>query len=184
MNKEITQLLSDYSLGDNRALDALFPMVYEELRLMAHHHLRKSWSMETVCATALINEAYLKLVARKENSYANRAHFFAVSATAMRQIIINYAERKNAQKRGLDWQRVTFDDALVSETHSLELLTTINDALSEIEEIDAALARLVELRFFAGMTEAEIALITAVSERTVRRRWRKAKALLMKVLAD
>jgi len=181
-NQDITQLLSDYQSGNERALNALFPAVYDELKQIAGRHLRKSWSVDTISATALVNEAYLKLIRQEEDSYANRAHFFAVAATAMRHIIINYAQQKKTGKRGQGWQQVTYEEAILANEHSPVLLLKINQALEEISTLDEKLARLVELRFFAGMTEVEIATVEGVSERTVRRNWKKAKALLMQAL--
>jgi RNA polymerase sigma factor (TIGR02999 family) len=146
--------------------------------------LGKSWSVDTICATALINESYLKMIGGTPQGFSNRAHFYAIAATAMRQIVINYAEKKQTQKRGGDWLRVTIEDDVFGDEHQLETLTMVNDALDEIAQVDEKLASLVEMRFFAGMTELEIAEVMGITDRTVRRNWKKAKALLMHALAE
>ena len=156
----------------------------QELHQIAHRQLVKSWSVDTICATVLVNEAYIKLVNSQQVSFSNRAHFFAIAATAMRQIIINYAQQKQTKKRGDGWQKVTYEEAFISDQQHPELLLSVSYALDEVEAIDPDLARLVEMRFFAGMTEAEIAAIMGVTDRTVRRNWKKAKALLMHALSE
>lgn len=124
----------------------------------------------------------MKLINAQKLEIVNRAHFFALAATAMRQILINYAEQKKAQKRGGDWLQVTYQETLLQSQHKLETLLSINEALDQVRAIDAKLADLVELRFFAGLTEVELAEIFGVNERTLRRNWTKAKVLLAKVL--
>ncbi|MDN3638613.1 ECF-type sigma factor [Simiduia curdlanivorans] len=183
-NLDITQLLNEHLQGKDDVLDRIFPVVYEELRKIARSQLRKVWSVDTICTTALVNEAYLKLLNNQQAQPGNREHFFAIAATAMRHVLINYAEQKNAQKRGGDWQQVTYAEADLQGDHNVSTLLAVNDALEEIRAIDAQLARLVEMRFFGGMNEAEIALVFAVNERTVRRNWQKAKALLSQALMN
>ena len=179
---EFTQLLSDCQKGETGSMEYLFPVVYQELRDIARQQLRKAWSVETISTTALVNEAYLKLVNHQQSSPSNRAHFFAIAATTMRHVLINYAEQKQAQKRGGDWQQVTFNDAAIKEEKNTNTLLAVNEALAQVKMVDGELARLVELRFFAGMTESEIAALFDLSERSVRRNWIKAKALLAKAL--
>jgi RNA polymerase sigma factor (TIGR02999 family) len=118
----------------------------------------------------------------EKTTIENRVHFFALAATVMRQIIINYAEQKNTRKRGGDWQRVTLEEDIEKTDQNTLTLLAVNDALKELAEIDEDLARLVELRFFSGMTEQEIATLYSVSDRTVRRNWQKAKLLLIRAL--
>ena len=180
----ITQLLADYRNGHEQAMESLFPIVYEELRRIARKQLYRVSGVNTLCATALVNEAYLKLLKCHSSQASDRVHFFAIAATAMRQILINYAQQKHAQKRGGDWLKVTFEEALSTEECGIDQLLAINRALEELEQLDENLARLIELRFFAGLTEIEVASIFEVNERTVRRNWKKAKALLVKILAD
>jgi len=183
-NKDITQLLSAYRSGESEALDPLYSAVYRELHLIAKRQVAKSWSVDTICATSLISESYLKLFSDDKGSFANRDHFYAVAATAMRQIILNYAQHKAAQKRGGDWQRVTVEHTLAADQHSASTLLRVSEAIEEIASVDSSLAQLVEMRFFAGMNESEIATIMGVSDRTVRRNWKKAKALLIQILSD
>jgi len=164
-------------------MDTLFPLVYEELRRIARRQRRRI-SSDTLDTTALVHEAYLKLIDQKQASWQDRAHFFAVSAIAMRQILINYAERKHAQKRGGDWRRVTFNDALGPPGgQGAETLLAVDEAMKHLKEVDARLAQIVEYRFFGGLTEVEIGCVLGLSERTVRREWSKAKAFLSRALS-
>ena len=183
-NQDITTLLNNRELDQVELMNRLFPAVYHELHYIAHKQLRSSWSAGTICTTALVNEAWIKLIKSPQSHLANRSHFYAVAAKAMRQILINYAEERQALKRGGDWQKVTFDDALIQPEQNLQNLLAVNDALVKVEAIDAGLAALVEMRFFAGMTENEIADALNVTDRTVRRNWIKAKALLGRLLND
>ncbi|MCO7225490.1 ECF-type sigma factor [Pleionea sp. CnH1-48] len=180
---DITQLLSDSQSGDSKAVEELYPIIYDELHRIAHQQLQKVWAVETLCTTALVNEAYLKLIKFDNNKANNRNHFFAIAAKAMRQILINYAEQKQAQKRGGEWQKITQDDSLSSTQHNIELLLSVHYALEELETLDEELCKLVELRFFAGMTEEELASLFEVSPRTIRRNWKKARALLAQAMA-
>lgn len=182
-SSDITSLLIDARDGNSAALDEIYPHVYQELRRIARGQLRRMWDMGTINTTALVNEVYLKLVDQTQCQWVDRAHFLALSAKAMRQILINYAEQKRAQKRGGDWQKMTFEDALASPMMSAETLLAVERALQQLANLDESLCRLVELRFFGGLTEAETACALGVSERTVRRNWRKAKALLAHGLA-
>lgn len=180
---DITSLLIESRNGNSAALDEIYPQVYQELYRIARAQLRRMWDLGTISTTALVNEVYLKLVDQTQCQWVDRAHFLALSAKAMRQILINYAEQKRAQKRGGDWQRVTFEDALATPVVNAETLLAVEDALQQLAALDENLCRLVEFRFFGGLTEAEIACVLGVSERTVRRNWRKAKALLAHTLA-
>jgi len=180
-NKKVVNITEFFKNGRNAetgALDQLFPHIYNELRKLAHKQLQRSWSDETICTTALVNEAYLKLANGALSKLSNRAHFFAVAATAMRQILINYAEQKSAKKRGRDWLKVSFAESNLGDMGGADNLLQVNEALEDIRSIDEELAQLVELRFFGGLTEVEIAQVFKVNERTVRRNWKKAKALL------
>ncbi|MFS1526346.1 ECF-type sigma factor [Microbulbifer sp. 2304DJ12-6] len=165
----------------------LFPTFYQELKCLAHSQLKKAWSIETMQTTALLHETYLKL----NESYphirvSNKQHFFCLCAKAMRHVLINYAEQKQTQKRGGDVVRVAYTEELYEPdmytSHSLDTLLAINEVLEKLRKIDEKLTELVELRFFAGFTEAELAQIYHVSERTIRRHWKKAKALLVLTL--
>ena len=181
---DITTLLASWKSGQATAMNALFPLVYEELRRISRRQRRRVWS-GTMDTTALVHEAYLKLVDQKQAGWQDRAHFFAVSAIAMRQILINYAESKRTQKRGGNWRRVTFDDARGSPvTHGAETLLAVDEAMERLRKVDERLASIVEYRFFGGLTEAEIGCVLGLSERTVRREWRKARAFLSSTLSD
>lgn len=179
---EISLLLKGLENGDNKALGSLYAELYQELKHLARKQLQNSWGVETISTTALVNEAYLKLNKSDKLHIENKAHFFALAATAMRQILINYAQQKYAQKRGGDWLQVTYEDMSAPSQHKLEDLLAINQAVEEIRTIDERLAQLIELRFFAGMTESEVSDIFGVTERTLRRNWKKAKALLATIL--
>ena len=176
------ELLTRPEQDEVETCELLFPIVYEELKKIAHNQMRNAWSLHTMQTTALINETYLKLSGQPNAGGKNQRHFFAICAKAMRQILINYAEQKNAQKRGGHMRDVTYDEVVYqSESQaefSIETLLAVDQALRQLEDIDEDLCKLVELRFFAGLTEAEIAKMLGVSERTVRRDWSKAKALL------
>ncbi|MDJ0808272.1 MAG: ECF-type sigma factor [Gammaproteobacteria bacterium] len=164
----------------------LFPAAYQELKRLAHSQLRKAWSIETIQTTALLNETYLKLIAHQPLVCSDKRHFFALCAKAMRQILINYAEQKQTQKRGGDLVRVTYAEVLhqsdMHDNYRLDTLLTIDQALEQLSGVDEKLSELVELRFFAGLTEADLAQLFEVNERTIRRNWSKAKALLALVL--
>lgn len=181
---DITQLLQAFRQGDRGAMDAIFPMLYDELRLTAHRQLRRRQRGQTLDTTALVHDAFLKMVDQKSADWKDRQHFMAVSATAMRHILVDYARRRTAQKRGGDEQRVTFDEALLEgQSKALEILA-LDEALEALGKLNQRLSQLVELRFFAGMSVEEVAEHLGVSDRTVKRDWRKARAFLHQVLMD
>lgn len=180
---EITTLLALLQEGRQDAWEQLYRLAYDELRRIARSQLRRLRPGQTLDTTALVHEAYLRLVDQTHTKWQDRAHFFAVSAVAMRRILINYAERQRSLKRGGGWERVDFDDArIASEERALALLN-VDAALTRLAALDERLSRVVEYRFFGGMTESEIAAVLHVTERTVRRDWQKAKGLL-KLLLD
>ncbi|MBX2849325.1 MAG: sigma-70 family RNA polymerase sigma factor [Acidiferrobacterales bacterium] len=181
---DITHLLSASQRGEKEALGSLYSLVHDELYKIAQRQMAKSWSVETICATALINESYLKLYSAGKQNFSDRSHFYAVAATAMRQIVLNYAERKSTNKRGGDWRRVSIDQTIAADQHSADVLIDVSKAIDDVARIDDGLAKLIEMRFFAGMTEKEVATVIGVSDRTVRRNWIKAKALLAQSLSD
>lgn len=179
---QVTQLLLDHQAGDARAFDRLFPIVYDELHRIAHRHLQRERAGHTLKTTALVHECYLDLADHEGSTWEGRAHFLAVASKAMRHILIDYARKRNAQKRGGGQHRVTLDEGMMSvEAQAAELLS-LNDALSQLEALDARLAQVVECRFFGGMTVQETALALGTSERTVRRDWQRAKAYLYRTL--
>ena len=178
VSPQVTQLLSRWSLGDQSALQELTPLVYDELRRLAHRHMSGARPDHTLQTTALVNEAYLKFAQQTHPNWSNRVHFFAVAARAMRQILINYALSSNAQKRGGGVAKVELDEAaLVSAAQSREIVE-LHEALERLGELDSRKAQVVELKYFGGLKEDEIAEALKVSSETVRREWRFAKAWL------
>lgn len=178
VSPQVTQLLSRWSLGDQSALQELTPLVYDELRRLAHRYMSGARPDHTLQTTALVNEAYLKFAQQTHPNWSNRVHFFAVAARAMRQILINYALSYNAQKRGGGVAKVELDEAaLVSVAQSREIVE-LHEALERLEELDSRKAQVVELKYFGGLKENEIAEALKVSSETVRREWRFAKAWL------
>ncbi len=176
---ETTQLLRAWSSGDERALDELMPRVYRELRRLAGHVLKNERLVQTLQATDLVHEAYLKLVDVKQLDWRHRAHFFAVSATVMRRIVMDRARRRVTAKRGGDGTRISLDAGLdFSGARSRELIA-VDDALTALAAIDPRKARVVELRFFVGLDVQETAEVVAVSPETVMRDWKMARAWLL-----
>jgi RNA polymerase sigma factor (TIGR02999 family) len=175
---EVTQLLVAIRDGEREALDRLLPLVYEELRRMAQRQLGRERADHTLHATALVHEAYLKLAGGSLNA-VDRSHFLAISARAMRQVLVEYARRRNAEKRGGGWERTTLNDGDNAVEFSPDELLSLDAALSELEPRQR---EVVEYRFFGGMDEQEVATVMGISDRTVRRDWVKARAWLYKKL--
>ncbi len=176
---EVTRLLLAWSEGDQEALDRLVPLVYAELRRLAQGHMRRERDGHTLQTTALINEAYLRLIDAGQMRLENRTHFFAVASRLMRQILVDFARSRGYQKRGGGAQQVSLDEALVIGQPRDEDLVALDEALSALAEVDERKARVVELRFFGGLTEDETAEALKVSLGTVRRDWRLAKSWLL-----
>jgi len=180
---EVTALLVAWSEGDQEALDRLVPLVYAELHRLAKSYMRKERAGQTLQTTALIHEAYVRLIDAQEVQWQNRSHFFGVAARIMRQILVATAREHGAHKRGGRPQRVSLDEALiVSQGHDEDLIA-IDQALSALAEVDARKAQVVEMRFFGGLTEQEIATALNVSPETVRRDWRMARSWLSRKLS-
>ncbi len=175
---DITALLVDWRRGDRAAFDRLLSLVHRELRAAAAAQLRRMGGVATLSPTALVNEAYLKLVDQTHASWNDRGHFMAVAATAMRHILVNYARASRAAKRGGNWLRVTYDENSLEKDDAADALLAVDEALGHLRGQFPRLASVVELRFFGGLTEREIAAVLDVDERTARRDWCKAKALL------
>ena len=176
--QRVTQLLAHWSEGDAAALGELTPLVYEELRRLAHHFMGGQRPDHTLQTTALVSEAYLRLADQTNPSWQNRAHFFAVAARAMRQILVNYAQSNRAQKRGGGALKVELDEAaIVSPEQSAEIVD-LHEALERLATLDARKAQVVELKYFGGLNHDEIAEVMKVSAVTVRRDWVFAKAWL------
>lgn len=176
-SSDIAPLLVRARSGDGDSSRETFTAVYAALRALAHRHLRKNGG-NTLNTTALVHEAWLKLV-RGESDFESRAHFFAVAATAMRQIIVDHARRRHASKRGGHARVTSSGLSNVGVDSNIEELLAVDAALTKLEALDARLARVVEWRFFAGLEEAEIARALDVDVRTVRRDWRKARAFIL-----
>jgi len=178
IQEQITQLLANWSQGDGAALARLTPLVYEELRDLAHRYMEGERPDHTFQTTALVNEAYLRLADQTRPSFVNRSHFVAVAAKVMRQILVNHAKAAQRQKRGGGASKVELDKAaLVSPTQTGAILD-LNDALERLAALDSRKAQVVELRYFGGLKEDEIAEVLKVSTVTVRRDWGFAKAWL------
>ena len=179
--QQITRLLQAWREGDGEALDALIPLVYEELRRMARRYMRGQKPGHTLQTTALVNEAYMRLAGSDQVRWQNRAHFFAVSAQVMRRILVDFARARNNLKRG-GGNRVAFDEAVELVPGRRTDLVALDDALKALAELAPRQSRIVELRYFGGLTEEETAEVLGVSERTVRREWSLARAWLFREL--
>ena len=176
--QEITQLLLNWSKGDKAALDQLVPLVYPELRRLAQRFMRRENSAHTLQTSALINEAYLRIVDQQEVEWQDRAHFFAVAAQVMRHILIDHARSHRYAKRGAGARHVPLDEtAIISQERAAEFVA-LDDALTALAAIDVRKSQIVELRFFGGLTVEEIAEVMKLSPITIKREWRSAKAWL------
>ena len=180
----ITDFLLEARAGDREAMDRLFGLVYEELRRIAHHALRHERAGHTLGTTGLVHEAYFKLVDQTRVEWRDRAHFFGVASRAMRQVLVEYARRRGAVKRGGRTRVVALEEGLVPAEERADALLAVDEALTRLAAHDAELARVVECRFFAGLTEEETAETTGASLRTVQRQWRRAKAWLYQELTS
>ena len=174
---EITVLLAALRNGDLAAMDRLFPLVYREFRDRAHRQIARRRPGETLSTTALVHEAYLKLSGSGNHSYQDRIHFFAVASRAMRQILVDYARRSTAEKRGKG-RAVTLEPEVVANPDRAEELVALDEGLECLEQLDPRLLRTVELRFFGGLSVEETADALGVSPRTVKRDWQRARAFL------
>jgi len=174
----VTDLLLHWSEGDQEALNKLIPLVYDELHKLASRYLRRERRDHTLQTTAVVHEAYLKLVNQRDANFENRLHFFAVAAQIMRRILVDYARRHHASKRGGDLYKLSLDEALVTSEEKGADLLALDEALERLAAIDQRQSRVVELRVFAGLTLEETAQALNISPSTVRREWSMAKAWL------
>lgn len=182
--EEMSQLLRDWSNGDHEALDKLMPVVYQELHRLAHHYMRNERAGHTLQTTALVNEAYMRLADYKRMRWQNRAHFFAVAAQVMRRILVENARSRNYAKRGGAAQQVELEDtAVISAGRAAEVIA-VEEALTGLESWDSRKGRIVELRFFGGLTIEETAAVMKLSPTTVQREWRSAKAWLYRAINE
>jgi len=176
-------LLAEWGEGNQAALDKLYPLVYKELRRLAHGYLRRERKGHTLQTTALINEAYLRLVEQKHVHWTNRSHFFGISAQIMRRILIDHARRHGYAKRGGGAQRISLDEAAVVGKDRARSLLLLDEALNSLAKIDPRRSRVVELRYFGGLSNEEIAGVLKISENTVTRDWNLARAWLYQELS-
>jgi RNA polymerase sigma factor (TIGR02999 family) len=179
----ITQLLVEWSEGDRAALDQLMPLVYDELRRLARSYLRRERPDHTLQATALVHEAYMRLVDQHSVSWQNRAHFFGIASQMMRRILVNHALARETAKRGGDAERLPLDTAIVVDAKREINLIALDDALKELETADARQGRIVELRFFGGLSIEETAEVLKLSPATIKREWSTAKLWLRRQIA-
>jgi len=174
----VTQLLQQWSHGDDSALAELTPLVYEELRRLGHHYMKGERPDHTLQTTALVNEAYLRLADQTAPDWKSRAHFFALAARAMRQILVSYARSNRAQKRGGGAARIELDEAAILSPEQSKEIVDLHEALGRLESVDSRKARVVELKYFGGLNYDEIAEVLKIARVTVRRDWEFAKLWL------
>ncbi len=178
--REVTRLLNAWCGGDQSALDTLIPLVHDELHRLAHIYMVRERVGHTLQTTALVNEAYLRLVDADRVPFHNRIHFFAVSSNLMRRILVDFARSRGYQKRGGNIVKVELDGAEVPTPNRGAEVVVLDDALNALAEFDARQARIVELRFFGGLSEEETAEVLGISLRTIQREWAVAKAWLLR----
>ena len=181
---EVTQLLMDWGNGNQAAAEKLMPLVYEELHRLAHQYMNKERPGHTLQTSALVNEAYLRLIDQKEVYWQNRAQFFGIAAQMMRRILVDYARSRHYQKRGGDARQVELDEAMIVSQERAADVIALDDALRSLAEFDARKSQIVELRFFGGLSIEETAQALAVSPGTVMRDWTLAKAWLRKEMTS
>ncbi len=186
MQKNLTELLSRADQADSRAADELFALLYGELRRLAESHLQRGGAGFTLGTTTLVHDAYLSMIGRRDASFPDEARFFAYASRAMRGLVIDYARRRRAKKRGRDYEITLVEDEVPDPDAMCDGpdLDELNDALVDLARVDSGLAELVDMHFFGGFAFAEIARLRQVSERTVQRDWRKARLLLHRVLRE
>jgi RNA polymerase sigma factor (TIGR02999 family) len=174
----VTELLLELRGGSAAVMDRLYPLVYEELRRIASRALRREQTGHTLGTTGLVHEAYLRLVDQTRLQYHDRAHFYGIAARAMRQILVDYARRHRAAKRGGNQRAIALDEVIMAVEDRAEALLALDEALKELEALDPRLGQVVQCRFFGGLTEEETGEVLGVTARTVRRDWLKAKGWL------
>jgi RNA polymerase sigma-70 factor, ECF subfamily len=176
--QRVTELLAQWSHGDDDALAELTPLVYQELRRLAHYYMAGQRRDHTLQTTALVNESYLRLADQTNPNWQSRAHFFAVAARAMRQILVSYARSDRAQKRGGGGARIELDEAAILSPEQSKEIVDLHEALERLETLDSRKAQVVELKFFGGLNYDEIAEVLKIARMTVRRDWEFAKVWL------
>jgi RNA polymerase sigma-70 factor (ECF subfamily) len=176
---DVTELLAAWRDGDDGALETLVPLIYRELHRLAHRYMQAERHNHTLQTTALVNEVYLQMVRQRDAEWQGRAHFFAASAQAMRHILVDMARSRGRQRRGGDAVKVSLDDAVVFTPERASELVAVDDALTALAKLDERKSRIVELRYFAGLTIEETAEVMKISHATVEREWTRAKAWLL-----
>lgn len=182
--QDITQLLDRVASGDQRAVDILLPVLYDELRAIAEHHLRSERQDLTLQATALVHEAYLRLVNQDKAVWEGRTHFLAIASQAIRRILVDAARARNAQKRGGDRKRLQLDTSMLIDEPKPADLVALDAALAHLAELYPEKAKIVELRFFGGLTVAEVSAFLDIPSRTIDRHWQFARAWLYRQLSE
>lgn len=183
-SENVTRLLQDWSNGNERALEELLPLIYNELRHLAHHFLNRERPGHTLQTTALVHEAYLRLIDQKDARWQNRSHFFAIAAQAMRRILIDSARRHAAIKRGGPQEKLSLDEVADVSLEPNNKLLALDEAINALAAIDPEQSRIVELRYFGGLTIDETAEVIKASPATVKREWAMARAWLYQALTE
>ena len=181
--KDVTRLLVDWANGDQAALQELMPLVYDELRRLASRYMRRESEGHTLQTSALVNEAYLRLIDQKNVRWQNRAHFFGIAAQLMRRILVDHARSRSRLKRGGQIQKLSLDEQAVIAKEAAEVIA-LDEALKNLAEMDPRKSQIVEMKFFGGLTTEEVAEVLKVTSRTVEREWRKARAWLNRAVKE
>lgn len=181
--QDVTQLLLAWSNGDDAALATLVPIIYDELRRLAKFHMRRERAEHTLQTTALVHEAYLKLIAQKSTNWQSRTHFFAASAQSMRRILVDMARKRKRHRRGGGAELLSLEEGFIFSPERASELVVLDDALRELERFDSQKSRVVELRFFGGLTLEEISEVLKISPQTAHREWNRARAWLYSQLS-
>ena len=176
--QQVTQLLVEWRNGDSHALEKLMPLVYDELKRLASRYMKRERAGHTLQTTAVVNEAYLRIVGQQHVDWQSRTHFFAVAASVMRHLLVDHARANGRVRRGANRQQVTLDEAAEVSAQKGEELLALDEALTKLNEIDERKVKIVELRYFSGLSAEETAEVLGVSEITIKREWLKAKAWL------
>gem|GEM_PF-271467 len=183
-NKNLTQLLRQISEGDQKALNEVFPLVYDELRAIAHHRLARNRMGETLNTTALVHEAYMKLIDQSQSHINDRSHFFALSSVAMRHILVDYARSRSAAKRGGAHVALSLDDVNIAVEDRAQELLNLDQALEKLASVSERMSKVVEYKFFGGLTNEEVATVLGVSVPTVKRDWQFARTWLYQHMTE
>ena len=181
-SEEVTQLLVAWSNGDKKAMDQLMPLVYQQLHRLARRRLVQEGPGHTLQTTALVHEAYLRLVGQKKSRWQNRAHFYAIAAQMMRRVLVDYARNRRCAKRGGGAQKMSFDEMMVVSGGNAASVVAVDEALTTLAQIDERKSKMVELRFFGGLSIEETAAVLGVSTDTIRRDWTFTKVWLQRAI--